>query len=259
MKWVLPDDASSPIITAETHVASEHGSAAVCALPQTCVFFEMGMALPFIEANYQTVTIAQRLPCFIASSKCIALEDAPHIGFVSGGHGAPAAVDTLETIRALGVKRVIAVGMCGGFGEAIQVGDIVIPHKILSEEGTSRHYVQDAEFATPDAVLFDSAAAFLKRHTVPITDATVTTDSFYRETFAKEAYWRSLGCVGVDMECSALLTVSRYYGMPAVALMICSDKHPLFEGDEPWGWGKEGFGEARRRFVRWAVDFAVSL
>lgn len=58
-------------------------------------------------------------------------------------------------------------------------------------------------------------------------NSTVTTDSFYRQTFAKEAYWREKGCVDVDMEASALLSVSRYYSMPAAAVLLCSDKHPL--------------------------------
>lgn len=258
MNWVLPNDSTSPIITAEMHIQSEHGNSCIRTLPDTCVLFEMGMALPFMQARYSTITIMEKLPCFIADSKCIALEDVPQVGFVSGGYGAPAAVDTLETMRALGVKRIIIAGMCGCFDEGINVSDIVIPKRILSEEGTSRHYFGDAEFAMPDESLFDSAVSFFQKGSSVTTKATVTSDSFYRQTFAKEASWRAKGCVGVDMESSALLAVSRYYAIPAVSIMICSDKHPLTEGQDAWQWGNCDFRQARKHFVEQVIDF-VSL
>lgn len=257
MQWALPNDKSMAVITAEKHVKSGHGSSIICSLPKTCVIFEMGMAMGFIENNFETLELSNHLPCFLDNPKCIALNDNPNVCFTRGGYGAPAAVDTLETVRALGVKQVIVVGMCGGFAKNIDVGTVVIPNRIYSEEGTSQHYFEDITFVTPDKELFNKAESYFSGKFTITADATVTTDAVYRQTLAKEELWRKNGCVGVDMESSALLAVSKYYSIPAVSMLLCSDKHPINENDKPWDWGNTSFRETRENFVRESVLFAL--
>ncbi len=259
MNWMLPNDRSMAVITAEKHVRSQHGSAINYSLPKICVIFEIGMAMGFIENNFETIALSEKLPCFLDNPKCIALKDNPNVCFTRGGYGAPAAVDTLETVIALGVKQVIVIGMCGGFAENIDVGTVIIPSKIYSEEGTSHHYFENISVATPDMALFNKAKShFLNKFTLT-TDPTVTTDGVYRQTLAKEALWRKNGCVGVDMEASALLAVSNYYSIPAVSILLCSDKHPITVDDKPWDWGDTSFKETRESFVRQSVMFALQL
>lgn len=79
--------------------------------------------------------------------------------------------------------------------------------------------------------------------------------------YGRKAYWkqprrRESGCAGVDMETSALLSVSQYYSMPAVAVLLCSDKHPVSENAGDWTWGETSFKELRENFVRQTVKFA---
>lgn len=259
MKWRLPEDNSSPIITAEKHIGSGHAIAESRLLPHTCVIFEIGIALRIIEESFETVTLYDRLPCFLDNPKCIAIKGNESVCFTRGGYGAPAATDTLETVRALGVKRIIVVGMCGGFSAALRVGDAVVPSKLLCEEGTSFHYYENIEYALPNAEMHEKTKAYFSKRFKVTDSAIVTSDSFYRQTYAKEAYWRSLGCVGVDMESSALLSVSRYYYMPAAAVLLCSDRHPLSEGGEEWQWGSVDFSKIKVAFVKTAVEFAASL
>jgi len=57
------------------------------------------------------------------------------------------------------------------------------------------------------------------------------------------------------MELSALLTVARYRGIPAVGLLIVSDKHDL-DGNSRWTWGDDGFPERRLRAVDLLIEFA---
>lgn len=247
------------VITAEKHIASQHGSSITNRLPKTCVIFEIGMAMEFIENNFETIELLDKLPCFLENPKCIAIKDNPNVCFTRGGYGAPAAVDTLETVKALGVKQVIIVGMCGGFSENINVGDVVIPSRIYSEEGTSQHYFENILFASPDKELFNKAENYFLGTFNLTTNATVTTDAVYRQTLAKEALWRKNGCVGVDMESSALLAVSKYYSIPAVSILLCSDKHPLNENDKSWEWGDINFRETRKNFIRQSVMFALQL
>lgn len=258
MLWTKKDDATPAVISAEGHARSAHGGQCP-RLPETAVLFAMGGALQQIEQSRPAITLAQELPCFIARSRCIALQDRPDVCFVKSGLGAPAAVDTLETMRALGVKRVIVAGMCGGFSPELTVGAVVVPRKVLCREGTSFHYYARPRWARPDKALHRAAQAYFSRGGDVCTEPTVSCDAVYRQTMAKEAAWREEGCVAVDMEASALLNAARFYGMPAAALLLCSDMHPLREGEAQWAWGSEDFAQKRQAFVQDCVRFVRSL
>lgn len=257
MNWKLPNDNTEAIITAQKHIASSHGNLNAPHLPETCVIFEMGMAISFIEESFETDTIMEHIPGFITDQKCIRIAGNQNVCFIRGGYGAPAAVDTLETVLALGVKRVIIMGMCGGFSADINVGDVVIPQMVYCGEGTSQHYLGSIETITPDRSLqeafFNSYSANFKVLEYP----TVSTDAVYRQTMAKEAYWRSKNCVAVDMESSALLAVCQYYSIPACAVLLCSDRHPLPDEPRSWNWGNENFSQKRKKFIQHGVSYTL--
>lgn len=255
MNWKLPNDNTEAVITAKKHIASSHGNSDVMQLPETCIIFEMGMAIPFMEEHFSTYTITEHIPGFITDQKCIGITENKRVCFVRGGYGAPAAVDTLETVLALGVKRVIVMGMCGGFSTDIHVGDVVVPHMILCEEGTSQHYLGNVEHVMADSTLQKALADYFSLHFNVLEHPTVSTDAVYRQTMAKEADWRSRNCVAVDMEASALLAVCQYYSVPAAAVLICSDRHPLPNEEKNWSWGNFDFKEKRKSFVQHGVLF----
>ena len=48
--------------------------------------------------------------------------------------------------------------------------------------------------------------------------------------------WREKGAVGVDMETSAVFSVSQYLGVKAAALLMASDLHPLHPEAPKWEW-----------------------
>ncbi len=256
MNWKLPNDRTEPVITAQKHIASSHGGCDVTRLPETCIIFEMGMAIPFLEEHFQTYTILQRIPGFITNQKCIGISDHKNVCFVRGGYGAPAAVDTLQTVLALGVKRVLVMGMCGGFSADIHVGDVVVPHTVFCEEGTSQHYLGNVEKVMADRELHKSFVDHFSSNFTVLDAPTVSTDAVYRQTMAKEADWRSRSCVVVDMEASALLAVCQYYSVPASAALICSDRHPLPDEVKIWNWGDVDFKEKRESFVQQGVLYA---
>lgn len=259
MRWYIEGDDTPAIITAKGHIQSAHGNADAPTLPGICVLYELGMAMGFVQEAFDTYTLIESLPGFINNAPCIAVRGMEGVCFTHGGYGGPSAVDTLETLCALGVHTVVVVGMCGGFGQSLRVGDVVIPYRIRSEEGTSWHYVKDAEYAYPDAALHSRALAHFGGTYNVCADATVTTDAVYRQTFAKEDFWRAQGCVGVDMEASAVLTVAGVRQMRAAALLIVSDRHPLSPSDTAWAWGNAAFKETRKRFIQDTVAFATSL
>jgi len=257
MNWKLPNDNTEPMITAQKHIASSHGNSDVLTLPETCIIFQMSMAIPYIEKELSTYTITEHIPGFITDHRCIGISGNNKVCFLQGGFGAPAAVDTLETVLALGVKRIIVMGMCGGFSRAIHVGDVIVPQMVLSEEGTSLHYLDKTDSIYPDKELQRGLYNHLSQEFTVFEQPIVTTDAVYRQTEAKEEFWRKKGCIGVDMESSALLAVCYYYSIPGVAALICSDRHPLPNEAKTWNWGNDSFREKRRLFVRQGVDFVL--
>lgn len=160
-----------------------------------------------------------------------------NVCFVHGGYGSPAIADTVETLIALGIKDIVLIGMCGGFSNKVNVGDVIIPRKVLIEEGTSLHYYESIEFVKQSEMLISKGLSYFSQYFNTYQLNTVTTDAIYRQTFYKEEYWRNMDCVGVDMESSALLSVSKYYGIEPNVILLVSDKHPINKEDKNWDWG----------------------
>ncbi len=139
--------------------------------------------------------------------------------------GAPQAVLVLEKLIALGVRSVVAMGWCGSLQSRVAIGDLVIPLRAVSEEGTSRHYPVEARQARPAAQIVARLEAVLGAD----ADCTLhqggvwSTDAPYRETVAKVRRYREEGLLGVEMETSALFTVAAYRGIDLAAVLIVSD------------------------------------
>lgn len=85
--------------------------------------------------------------------------------------GAPQAADTVETLAALGVKNIVAVGMCGAYDEKVRVGEIIAPQKAFVEEGTSLHYYGSIEASYPNGDLLEMATGFLRVGNYPIVSS----------------------------------------------------------------------------------------
>ncbi len=228
--WRLKNDGSKAVFTASEHVRSAHRGSGL-QLPENAIVFFIGNGTEYLLEHHAAEKLPEPFPRFLGRCPIWKL-DALDLCFLHGGYGAPQAADTVETLAALGVKRIISVGMCGGFDEHVRVGEIIAPRKAFVEEGTSLHYYETVPFACPDTDLLERAASFLQIRTHPI----VTTDAVYRQTFRKEQLWRDQGAVGVDMETSAVFSVARYLGVSTTALLMVSDRHPLSEDAPRWEW-----------------------
>lgn len=259
MSWFFENDHTRPVFTAEQHIASKGLDKQTCPLPKRAVAFCLGRGLPVLEERFQVETKLEQLPGFITYSPVLTLLGRNNLCFVDGGRGAPQAACTVETLHALGVEDVLVVGLCGVFGEDVQVCDVLIPEKILCEEGASRHYFAEPGLALPDSPFDrDRTAAFLQDRRFSVKRLnTVTTDAPYRQTFFKEALWREKGFAAVDMEASAIVNVCRYYGMKSLVLLMASDRHPLAENAPPWAWGGGDFRECRDNFIAACVELAA--
>ncbi len=228
--WCLSNDNSKAVITAAEQINSAHRECHL-RLPETAVVFFMSKGTDYLVGHYDTEEMAEPFPRFLNRCPIWKTKDS-NLCFLDGGRGAPQAVDTVETLAALGVKNIIAVGMCGAYDENVRVGEIIAPRKAFVEEGTSLHYYESIEASYPNADLLNMATSLFSIGNHPI----VSTDAVYRQTFGKEQLWREKGAVGVDMETSAVFSVAQYLGLNAVALLMVSDIHPIKQDAPKWEW-----------------------
>lgn len=159
--------------------------------------------------------------------------------------GAPHAVILLENLICQGVSNVIFTGWCGSISPGASVGDIIIPTAAFSNEGTSNHYpLKGGVTSDPDHGLTALLADAFQTEGLSVKQGPVwTTDAIYRETTEKIDHFQHLGALAVDMELSALLTVSAFRGIRSAAALIVSDevwthswktgfKHPQFKTNQ---------------------------
>ncbi len=228
--WKFPDDGSRAVITAKENIESIHGAGSTLRLPARAVVFFMSRGVDYLLESCDCRLLTEKLPRFLLGGPVYALGN--DLCFLDGGRGAPQAADTLETLAALGVKNVIAVGMCGAFSEELRSGEILVPTLAFSEEGTSRHYYEQPDSFAPSREAYAELCKIPDRKSLPI----VSTDGVYRQTFYKEQRWREKGAAAVDMETSAVFSVARYLGLSAAAVLMVSDCHPLYDGAPKWTW-----------------------
>lgn len=118
--WCLPKDDSKAVITAQDQIHSAHRECHL-QLPETAILFFMGKATDYLISQYNATELPEPLPRFLNS--CPIWEIGKfQLCFADGGRGAPQAVDTIETLAALGVKNIISAGMCGAYDEVVHVG-----------------------------------------------------------------------------------------------------------------------------------------
>lgn len=146
--------------------------------------------------------------------------------FVAGpAIGAPMAVLCMEKLIALGAKRIILFGWCGAICKNLEIGDILLPTRAKSGEGTSRYYPL-ADPAVPTADLRDHLARIYEKSTIQVNPGCVwSTDAVYREDRRMlQALSLKNKVVAVDMEFSALCTVACFRKIEFVAVLVVSDQ-----------------------------------
>jgi len=257
MIWYDHDDHTKPVIDPQTQIMSKYPDMKTPVLPGIAVVFCLGKGLPVLKEHFSWYPIIEKLPGFITHSEVVGIKEVPGVCFLHGGYASPQIACTVETLHVLGVREVFLVGLCGGFTGDLSVGDILLPEKIWSEEGTSLHYLDGPAFANVSSpYCFDSIESYFRDKGYHVyRNATVTTDAVYRQTFYKEQLWRDMGCAAVDMEASAFVNVSNLNGMKNTVVLMVSDRHPLSEDAPAWQWGVPDFGALCDRYILDCITF----
>jgi len=139
--------------------------------------------------------------------------------------GAPHAAMLLECLIAWGATRLIFWGWCGAVLPGLEIGDVIMPEAAISDEGTSGHYGAGNDgviprFGPADPALIHS----LEAEGVAVDQRPVwSTDAIFRETPSKIRRFREGGAIAVDMETSAMFSVSNAYRVPLTVVLVVSD------------------------------------
>ena len=168
--------------------------------------------------------------------------------------GAPQAAMGMEKLIALGARRIWVLGWCGSLQPDLKAGDLVVPTDAVSEEGTSQHYPIGKRKAVCDGELTRILEEALARDGHGCRTGTVwTTDAPYRETPSKVAQYGREGVLAVEMEMSALMTLSVYRSVSLAGLLVVSDELAALK------W-RPGFRDQRFKVMsRFAADFLFRL
>jgi uridine phosphorylase len=159
--------------------------------------------------------------------------------FVAGpAVGAPMAVMTMEKLIALGARKIILFGWCGSLHQGLRIGDLLLPTRAISGEGTSRYYISGPQ-PSSSSELAGVLMECMDRNLLSWQDGCVwSTDAPYRErrSALKKLHDRD-GVTAVDMEYSALCSAASFRKIDFAALLLVSD--------EVWGqsWNP-GFSHA---------------
>lgn len=125
--------------------------------------------------------------------------------------GASACVVAYEEVLAMGLEKLIMFGTCGVLDKNIEDLAIIIPTSAIRDEGTSYHYMKSSEEIVTNEKYIPEFIKILEDNNVSYVKGKVwTTDAPYRETRAKVLKRKEQGCIGVDMECSAMNAVAKF-------------------------------------------------
>ena len=148
-----------------------------------------------------------------------------HVGVVGGfGIGAPAAVATMESLAAIGVRSFVGLGTAGALRRGLDTGDVVVCDRAVRDEGVSHHYLPPARFAEAAPALTarlhgSLAAAGL----APTMGSAWTIDAPFRETVVEARHYAEEGVAVVEMEAAALFAVGAVRGVEVASAFAISD------------------------------------
>lgn len=138
--------------------------------------------------------------------------------------GAAGSVCDMELLIASGIEKFVVFGTCGRLDKNIAKNTIILPTAAYREEGTSYHYLPDSDEIEVDKSLLQKAKSVFDKTILTVIEGKIwTTDAVYRETYGKVKLMQERGCLGVDMELSALLALAKYRDVKFFQFLIGDD------------------------------------
>jgi len=148
------------------------------------------------------------------------------VAFFMARVGAPNLIADMEHVIVMGAEKFVVFGCCGVLDSRINDLGIIIPTAAIRDEGCSFHYAPASDEIEVNTNK-DNMKLFkkiLKEHNYSYVEGkTWTTDAIYRETRDKVLKRKEVGCVCVDMECSAIAALMKFREKEAFQFFYAAD------------------------------------
>ena len=213
-------------------------------LPEKCVYPFLGDIIDRFAASHKAAcvetlhTITKDYPIYVVEYK------GEEITLCQAPLGASAAAQSMDSLIACGVKKIVCAGSCGALAD-LPENVFMVPIKALRDEGTSYHYLHPSRYVEPDPEIVRSIESVLTRNHIPYEECmTWTTDGFFRETKDMIEYRKKEGCSVVEMECSALAACAKRRGAQFGQLLFTADTLADSLNYDAREWGASSFEKA---------------
>lgn len=179
------------------------------------------------------------------------------VSVTSTGMGCPSAGIAAEELINIGAKNLIRIGSSAALDPQIDIGDLMVTVASMKNEGTSKFYVPDSFPAVPDfdltRCLIDTAREMVdKLDTKVYYGVTSCDDAFYGETPEFIDKLRSYKIMNLDMETSAIFTISHLRGVRAAA--ICGTSGNLSRAEVIYTKKNEKLHEAWEKEIQVVLE-----
>lgn len=149
-----------------------------------------------------------------------------NILIISTGMGAPSTAIVIEELANLGVQKILRAGTMLVFDEE-NLGKIIIPIGAMRGDGLTINYVEQSYPAVPDTSFLK--VIFSLQNENIIFGIIKSSDSFYTDFSSgnlidvdflkyKQSFLKRIGILGMDMETSTVLILSRLLGLKSGVL-----------------------------------------
>ena len=177
------------------------------------------------------------------------------VAFTTPKFGAPIVAMLLEVAALAGVRRVVGIGYVGGLQPDVRIGDLFVPTRALSLDGTTAAYFGPRHESEPAAALAEELQRRASAAGVGVSHGTVVSiDALMLETAEQIQEWREAGYSAVDLETACLFAVGAHVGLSCAALHIVSDNQVIRDLDR-----ERKHHVAREEQVTMGVEAVVAL
>ena len=156
------------------------------------------------------------------------------VSATSTGIGCPSAAIAVEELANVGATHFIRVGSTGALQPDVKIGDVVINHAAMRNDGTTPFYVKPGFPAVADhflthALIEAAYALQAERGFTLHVGIGASDDAFYGETPDHIRMLAEHRLVNVEMEASAIFTIAHLRGLKAA--MVCGVSGNLVTAD----------------------------
>ncbi|MDP3734167.1 MAG: hypothetical protein Q8R37_02975 [Nanoarchaeota archaeon] len=149
-------------------------------------------------------------------------------------YGAPAMIDSMAIMYDGGCRNIIFVGYAyAGFKKNLEVGSIVLSHKVYHFDGIYSPFDPSKFLTTPNVQLHNTLKSVLEKNNQPYTiGKNISVPSVTFQLPHANEHYRKVDPLTVEMELASCFSRARDIGMRAAGILIISDNRESHIADE---------------------------